>query len=106
MKKFIFSIMVFLMVLMIGGAYWNRDAQKDSQIAKYQEKIASQEDKILGLENSILRMQDTLEVFEMTWNVLRRDSATIDGLLKFIWMVYEADFYENVETIETQIVSS
>lgn len=107
MKKFIFRFMAFLIVLMIGGAYWNRDARKDSQISKYQERIASQEQKIQGLEESLLRMQDTLDVYEITWDVLRgADSTAIEGLLKYIWNVYDADFCEDLEPIETKIILS
>ena len=103
MKKFIFSTIVILMVLMIGGAFWNRDVQKDSQMAKYQDKIASQEKRILELEDSILRLKDTLEVFEMTWDVLRgTDSTAVEGLLKYIWKVYDGDLFKDFEPIHIQ----
>ncbi len=90
MKKFLLGIVAVIVLLMIVGAFWDLDVQKDKQLAKYQKEIADRNMKILELDDSIRILSDRVEIYEITFDALREvDSATVDKVFYMIWNVRE-----------------
>jgi hypothetical protein len=90
MKKFLLGIVAVIVLLMIVGAFWDLDVQKDKQLAKYQKEIADRNMKIQELDDSIRILSDRVEIYEITFDALREvDSATVDKVFYMIWNVRE-----------------
>lgn len=90
MKKFLLGIVAVIVLLMIVGAFWDLDVQKDKQLAKYQKEIADRNMKIQELDDSIRILSDRVEIYEITFDALREvDSATVDKVFHMIWNVRE-----------------
>ena len=90
MKKFLLGIVAVIVLLMIVGAFWDLDVQKDKQLAKYQKEIADRNMKIQELNDSIRILSDRVEIYEITFDALREvDSATVDEVFHTIWNVRE-----------------
>ena len=53
MKKFIFAIVFVVGALIIAGAFWNLNVQKEHALENYQKKLAKREMRIKELEDSI-----------------------------------------------------
>ena len=53
MKKFIFGIVIIVAGLVIGGAFWNLNVQKEHAFENYQKELAKREKRIIELEDSI-----------------------------------------------------
>lgn len=105
MRKITICIMATALVLMIVGDCWNAYTRKNNQLKIYQEEIANQREEIRGLEDTMNQLIDRLEIFERTWDVIRgTDSATIDGLLKYIRAVrrFEYDYNEEWEYLDKE----
>ena len=105
MRHFIFGISTLVFVLMIVGTYWNINVRKDYQLQKYQEEIVSRDKEIRGLEDSIAILIDRMELYEITWDFLRRggDSSAVKGLFHYIWKAREIEnYYEGLEFIKSK----
>lgn len=90
MKKFLLGIIALIVLVMIVGAFWDLDVQKDKQLAKYQKEIADRNMKIQELDDSIHILSDRVEIYEITFDALREvDSATVDKVFHMIWNVRE-----------------
>lgn len=90
MKKFLLGIIAVIVLVMIVGAFWDLDVQKDKQLAKYQKEIADRNMKIQELNDSIRILSDRVEIYEITFDALREvDSATVDKVFHMIWNVRE-----------------
>jgi len=90
MKRFLLGIVAVIVLLMIVGAFWDFDVQKDKQLAKYQKEIADRNMKIQELDDSIRILSDRVEIYEITFDALREvDSATVDKVFHMIWNVRE-----------------
>jgi uncharacterized protein YxeA len=90
MKKFLLGIIALIVLVMIVGAFWDLDVQKDKQLAKYQKEIADRNMKIQELDDSIRILSDRVEIYEITFDALREvDSATVDKVFHMIWNVRE-----------------
>ena len=90
MKKFLLGIIAVIVSVMIVGAFWDLDVQKDKQLAKYQKEIADRNMKIQELDDSIRILSDRVEIYEITFDALREvDSATVDKVFHMIWNVRE-----------------
>ena len=108
MKKITFYIVVVVFVLMIVGDYWNAYTRKSNQLKIYQEEIANQKEEIRGLEDTVIQLIDRLELYEMTWDVIRgTDSTTIDVLYQYIrWIRDREDiFYEECDYADSKIIA-
>lgn len=53
MKMFIFAIVFVVGALIIAGAFWNLNVQKEHALENYQKKLAKREMRIKELEDSI-----------------------------------------------------
>jgi hypothetical protein len=53
MKKFIFAIVFVVGALIIIGAFWNLNVQKEHAFENYQKELAKREKRIIELEDSI-----------------------------------------------------
>ena len=90
MKKFLLGIVTVVAILLIAGAFWDLDVQKENQIVKYQKELADRNKKIMALEDSIRILGDRVEIYEITFDALREvDSATVDKVFHRIWNVRE-----------------
>ena len=90
MKKFIFLIVVIIALLMIVGAFWDLNIQKENQLVKYQKELAERNRKIKELDDSIRVLSHRVEIYEITFDALRAaDSATVDKVVHMIWNVRE-----------------
>ena len=90
MKKFLLGIIAVIVLVMIVGAFWDLDVQKDKQLAKYQKEIADRNMKIQELNDSIRILSDRVEIYKITFDALREvDSATVDKVFHMIWNVRE-----------------
>ena len=90
MKKFIFLIVVIIALLMIVGAFWDLNIQKENQLVKYQKELADRNKKIKELDDSIRTLSHRVEIYEITFDALRTaDSATVDKVVHMIWNVRE-----------------
>ena len=90
MKKFLLGIVTAVAIVLIVGAFWDFDVQKENQIVKYQKELAERNKKMMALEDSIHILNDRVEIYEITFNALREvDSATVDKVFHAIWNVRE-----------------
>ena len=90
MKGFLLGIVTVVAILLIAGAFWDLDVQKENQIVKYQKELADRNKKMMALEDSIRLLSDRVEIYEITFEALREvDSATVDKVFHRIWNVRE-----------------
>lgn len=90
MKNFLFGIVTVVALLLIVGAFWDVNVQKENQIVKYQKELADRNKKIMALEDSIRILSDRVEIYEITFDALREaDSAMVDKVFHRIWSVRE-----------------
>lgn len=90
MKKFLLGIVTVVAILLIVGAFWDIDVQKENKIVKYQKELADRNKKIMALEDSIRILGDRVEIYEITFDALREaDSAMVDKVFHRIWNVRE-----------------
>lgn len=90
MKKFLLGIVTVVAILLIAGAFWDLDVQKENKIVKYQKELADRNKKIMALEDSVRLLSDRVEIYEITFDALREvDSATVDKVFHRIWNVRE-----------------
>ena len=90
MKKFIFGVITFVLVLIVIGTFWNLDLRKEHGYDKYQKELAKREQRIKELEDSISNMKETLDFYREAVMWLRK--ADDKELQKDI------DFIRNVPT--------
>jgi len=105
MRKFVYFIIILGAVSMATGAYWNQSIRKKYQLQKYQEEIVRRDKEIRGLEDSIAILIDRMELYEITWDFLRRggDSTAVKGLFHYIWKAREIEnYYEGLEFIKSR----
>lgn len=90
MKKFIFSIVLVVVALIIVGAFWNLEKQKEHAFDYYQKELAKRDKKMRQMEDSIRHLGARVEIYEITFDALREvDSATVDRVFHTIWNVRE-----------------
>ena len=90
MKKFLLGIVTAVAIVLIVGAFWDFDVQKENQIVKYQKELAERNKKMMALEDSIHILNDRVEIYEIMFDALREvDSATVDKVFHAIWNVRE-----------------
>ena len=90
MKKFLLGIVTVVALLLIVGAFWDVNVQKENQIVKYQKELADRNKKMMALEDSIRILSDRVEIYEITFYALREaDSAMVDKVFHRIWNVRE-----------------
>ena len=90
MKKFLLGIVTVVALLLIVGAFWDVNVQKENQIVKYQKELADRNKKIMEFEDSIRILNDRVEIYEITFDALREaDSAMVDKVFHRIWSVRE-----------------
>ena len=90
MKKFLLGIVTVVALLLIVGAFWDINVQKENQIVKYQKELADRNKKMMALEDSIRILNDRVEIYEITFEALREaDSAMVDKVFHRIWNVRE-----------------
>lgn len=63
MKKFIFGIIVFVVVLIGVSTIWHQNIQKENGVGQYQKEMAKREQRIKELEDSIRNLQETLDFY-------------------------------------------
>ena len=85
MKRFIFGIIVFVICLMVVGAFWNLDTRKEHGYDNYQKELAKREQRIKELEDSISNMQETLDFYREAVMWLRKaDDKELQKNIEFI----------------------
>jgi uncharacterized protein YxeA len=90
MKKFLFSIELVVVALIIVGAFWNLEKQKEHAFDYYQKELAKRDKKMRQMEDSIRHLGARVEIYEITFDALREvDSATVDRVFYTIWNVRE-----------------
>ena len=90
MKTFLLGIVTAVAIVLIVGAFWDFDVQKENQIVKYQKELAERNKKMMALEDSIRILSDRVEIYEIMFDALREvDSATVDKVFHGIWSVRE-----------------
>lgn len=90
MKTFLLGIVTVVAILLIVGAFWDLDVQKENKIVKYQKELAERNKKMMALEDSIRILNDRVEIYEITFDALREaDSAMVDKVFHRIWNVRE-----------------
>ncbi len=90
MKTFLLGIVTAVAIVLIVGAFWDFDVQKENQIVKYQKELAERNEKMMALEDSIRILSNRVEIYEITFDALREvDSATVDKVVHGIWSVRE-----------------
>ena len=108
MKKFTYSVIALIIVMMTMGTFWNKNVRQEHQIENCRTEMANRDKTIQGLEDSILMLNYRLEIYEATWDVLRGvDSIPIDGVLRYIWDVFESeyDYYKVSEPVDPIIIA-
>lgn len=63
MKKFIFGIIVFVVVLIGVSTIWHQNIQKENGVGQYQKELAKREERIRELEDSIRNLHETLDFY-------------------------------------------
>ena len=60
MKKFIFCVIAFVLILIAVGTFWHLDLRKEHGYGNYQKELVKREQRINELEDSIRNMQESL----------------------------------------------
>ena len=85
MKKFIFGVITFVLVLIVIGTFWNLDLRKEHGYDKYQKELAKREQRIKELEDSISNMQETLDFYREAVMWLRKaDDKELQKNIEFL----------------------
>ena len=63
MKKFVFSVIAFVVVLIVVSTLWHHNIQKENGVGQYQKEMAKREQRIKELEDSIRNLQETLDFY-------------------------------------------
>ncbi len=95
MKKFIFGIVIIVAGLVIGGAFWNLNVQKEHAFNNYQKELAKRDKKIKVLEDSIYHLQDSMLVLnsrielydQLSAWFYKNDYAHYDKATHMLWNV-------------------
>ena len=64
MKKFIMVIALLVVALIVVGAFWHLNVQKEHSFCYYQKELAKRDKKIKELEDSIRVMSAKVEFFD------------------------------------------
>lgn len=90
MKKFIFCIVLVVVALIIVGAFWHLNAQKEHAFDYYQKELAKRDKKMRQMEDSIHHLGARVEIYEIAFDALREvDSATVDRVFHTVWNIRE-----------------
>ncbi len=90
MKKFILVIASFVAALIVVGAFWHLNVQKEHAFDYYQKEMAKRDKKIRELDDSITHLSGRVEIYEITIDALREvDSAMVDRVFHTVWNIRE-----------------
>lgn len=85
MKKFIFGVITFVLVLIVIGTFWNQVVRKEHGFGNNQKELAKREQRIKELEDSISNMQETLDFYREAVMWLRKaDDKELQKNIDFI----------------------
>lgn len=63
MKKFIFCVIAFVLILIAVGTFWHLDLRKEHGYGNYQKELAKRDQRINELEDTIRNMQESLSFY-------------------------------------------
>ena len=90
MKKFILVIASFVVALIIVGAFWHLNVQKEHAFDYYQKELAKRDKEMRELDDSITHLSAKVEIYEITIDALRvADSAMVDRVFHTVWNIRE-----------------
>ncbi len=90
MKKFIIIIASFVVTLIVVGAFWHLNVQKEHAFEYFQKELAKRNKKIKELDDSITNLSGRVEIYEITIDALRvADSAMVDKVFHTVWNIRE-----------------
>ena len=85
MKKFVFGIIAFVVVLIVVSTLWHQNVQKENGVGQYQKEMAKREERIRELEDSIRNLQETLDFYREAVIWFRTlDDKELDKNIKFL----------------------
>ena len=90
MKKFIMVIALLVVALIVVGAFWHLNVQKEHSFNYYQKELAKRDKKIKELEDSITHLSGRVKFYEITIDALREvDSIMVDRVFHMVWNIRE-----------------
>lgn len=90
MKKFIMVIALLVVALIVVGAFWHLNVQKEHSFNYYQKELAKRDKKIKELDDSITHLSDRVKIYEITIDALREvDSTMLDRVFHLVWNIRE-----------------
>ena len=90
MKKFIMVIALLVVALIVVGAFWHLNVQKEHSFNYYQKELAKRDKKIKELDDSITHLSDRVKIYEITIDALREvDSTMVDRVFHTVWNIRE-----------------
>lgn len=90
MKKFIMVIALLVVALIVVGAFWHLNVQKEHSFNYYQKELAKRDKKIKELDDSITHLSDRVKIYEITIDALREvDSTMVDRVFHLVWNIRE-----------------
>lgn len=90
MKKFIMVFALLVVALIVVGAFWHLNVQKEHSFYYYQKELAKRDKKIKELDDSITHLSDRVKIYEITIDALREvDSTMVDRVFHLVWNIRE-----------------
>ena len=90
MKKFIMVIALLVVALIVVGAFWHLNVQKEHSFNYYQKELAKRDKKIKELDDSITHLSGRVKIYEITIDALREvDSTMVDRVFHMVWNIRE-----------------
>ena len=90
MKKFIMVFALLVVALIVVGAFWHLNVQKEHSFNYYQKELAKRDKKIKELDDSITHLSDRVKIYEITIDALREvDSTMVDRVFHLVWNIRE-----------------
>ena len=83
-------IALLVVALIVVGAFWHLNVQKEHSFNYYQKELAKRDKKIKELDDSITHLSDRVKIYEITIDALREvDSTMVDRVFHLVWNIRE-----------------
>ena len=93
MKRFLFSILVVVAVLMIVGTVGDMYLHSEHGFVNYQKKLANKDSIISELRESISILNYRVEYLQITMDGIKEvDSTLVDDVIHRLWYSHEDDY--------------
>ena len=90
MRKLMLVIASLVVALIVVGAFWHLNVQKEHAFDYYQKELAKSDKKIREMDDSIRHLSARVEIYEISIDALREvDSAMVDRVFHTVWNIRE-----------------